>query len=159
MKKSVLLFLFMLFTFGIQAAVVPAAAYIIVGDETYYCDEIHLGKADTRIYTDGKLLLKVPTHLIRAYARAGKFYEYLPVLNHDQDTTGWAFMQFIASRDGNRLYQFCSNCLKYDPVTGKIEPTIPVYRFYTFRHGKFVSVTDDTDLQAQLSSFGVRVVG
>ena len=159
MKKSILLFLMVMFTFGLQAAVIPTDTYIIVGDKTYYCDEVHVGKSYTRIYTDDRQILKIPTALVTAYARGGKFYEYLPVLNQNQDTTGWAFMQYIASNDGNRLYQFCSNCLKYDPVSGKIEPTMPVYRYYTFNHGKFVSVTDDTDLQAQLSSFGVRVTG
>jgi len=158
MKKLIFLFFSGLLILNLRAIAVPTDTYIIVGENTYYCDEIHLGKAYTRIYSEGKQLLRVPTYLIKAYARGGKFYEYLPVLTQDQDTAGWAFMQFIASRDGERLYQFCSNCLKYDPVTGKIEPTMPVYRYYTFNHGKFVSVTDDTNLQAQLSSFGVRVI-
>ncbi len=67
-------------------------------------------------------------------------------------------MQFIASHDGNRLYRYFSNCLKYDPVNEKIDPVLPVYRYYILKSGNFVSVTDDEDLQAQLSSFNVKVI-
>lgn len=158
MKSSAFLFLLFFLTSGLYAADKSTDNFVIIGDETYYCDEVHPGKANTSIYTDGKLILKVPSFTINAYAQGGKFYEYLPVMNKKQDTTGWAFMLFITSHDGYRLYRYCSNCLKYDPVNGIIAPIVPVYRYYTFKSGKFVSVTDDHDLQAQLASYGVKVI-
>jgi len=158
MKKSVLILLLVILSCSIQAAVKSTDTFIIIGNETYYCDKVQPGKAYTRIYIDGKQYLKVPTAIVKAYAQSNKFYEYLPVMNTEKDTTGWAFMQLIASHDGYRLYQFCSNCLKYDPVNGIIDPPVPVYRYYIFRQGEFVSVTDDTELQAQLSGFGVKVM-
>jgi len=159
MKKSIILMLSILWIFSLEAANKPTDTFIIIGDETYYCDEVHVGKANTRIYRDGKEILKVRTSLVNAYAQGGRFYEYLPVLNKNQDTTGWAFMQFITSHEGNRLYRFCSNCIHYDPVSGVIAPALPVYRYYIFKSGRFVSVTDDRDdLHAQLSTFNVKVL-
>jgi hypothetical protein len=159
MKKSIILMLLIIWIFNLQAANKPTDTFIIIGDETYYCDKVHVGKANTRIYRDGKEILKVRTSLVSAYAHEGKFHEYLPVLNKNQDTTGWAFMQFITSHEGNRLYRFCSNCIQYDPVSGIIAPVVPVYRYYIFKSGRFVSVTDDQDdLHAQLSSFNVKVL-
>jgi hypothetical protein len=159
MRNTILIFLLVIGTYSLQAADRSTGTFIIIGSDTYFCDEVHPGKAFTRIYNDGKLFMKVPTAIVKAYAHGNKFYEYLPVINTEKDTTGWAFMEYITSQDGNRLYRFCSNCIHYDPVSGKIDPVLPVYRYYTFKQGVFISVTDDqNNLRAQLSSFNVKVV-
>jgi hypothetical protein len=100
--------------------------------------------------------MKIPTFLINAYQKNGLLFERLPVVNKNQDTAGWAFMQFIASHEGYRLYRFCSNCLHYDPATGHIAPENPVYRYYVFKRGKFVSMTDDYNDIAILKQFGIK---
>ena len=157
MKSLALLFLLVLLTSGLRAAGTPAENFIVIGDKTYFYDKVRVGKAFTRIYIDGRKFFKVPTFVVNAYAENGKFYEYLPVVSKYQDTAGWAFMEFIAMHDGYRLYRYCSNCLKYDPVTGIIAPIMPVYRYYIFKNGKFVSVSDDQNVNAQLAFFGVKV--
>jgi hypothetical protein len=43
-------------------------------------------------------------------------------------------------------------------VNGIIEPIKPVYRYYIFKSGKFVSVTDDQNVEAQLAPFGVKII-
>jgi len=158
MKNSVILFLLVLFASGLFATSRPADNFVIIGDKTYYCDKVQVGSAFTRAYIDGKLIFKFPTNNMTAYAQKGRFFEYLPVLNQNAEITGWAFMEFLASNDGNRLYRYCSNCLHYDPVNGKIEPAIPTYRYYIFNGGRFVSVSDDNNLQAQVAVFGAKVV-
>ena len=157
MKTSLLLIALVLFSSVLVAAVKPTDNFIIIGDKTYYCDNVQPGKTFTRAYIDGKLFLKVQTKDITAYAKNGKLFEYLPVLNNGKDTTGWAFMEYLATHDGNRLYRYCSNCLHYDPVYSKIDPSMPVYRYYIFNGGKFVSVSDDYNLQAQVAPFGLKV--
>ncbi len=141
-----------------QVSAKSGGDFIIIGKKTYFCDQIRVGKAKTSIYLDGKRFIKVPTWIINAYAQGGNLYEYLSVLNKNQDRTEWAFMQFITTRDGNRLYRYCSNCLHYDPVSRKIEPIRPVYRYYTFRKGVFVSVTDDNNVGEIFSLFGLKVI-
>lgn len=159
MKKSAIIILFVLFAFNLQASSNSTSTFVIIGDQTIYCDKIQMGKQSTKIYANGKLLSKIPTCKIRAYASNSRFYEYLPVVNENFDTTGWAFMQFIASHDGSRLYRYCSNCLKYDPVNETIAPVLPVYRYYIFKGNKPVAVTNDDNLQAKVASFGVKVIG
>jgi|APIni6443716594_1056825.scaffolds.fasta_scaffold600174_1 hypothetical protein len=159
MKKSVIFVLFVLIGFHLQANFNPTTTFVIIGDETIYCDKIQMGKVSTKIYLDGNVSLKIPTNKIRAYAQNGTFYEYLPVLNERFDTTGWAFMEYIVSHDGNRLYRYCSNCLKYDPVNETIAPVLPIYRYYIFKGNMLVTVTNDDNLQATVALFGVKVVG
>jgi len=157
MKKITLFLLMVLIASGLLASGKETGSFVVVGDETYYCTEVQLGKINTNICIDGQQEMKVPTRFIKAYTKGSKLYEYLPVLNLQQDTTGWAFMQFLASKNGNRLYLYCSNCLKYDPVYGIIAPSMPVYRFYVFKHGRFVSVTDDFNENETLADFGVKI--
>lgn len=158
MKYTALLFLLVIMIPGLNAAVKSTDNFVIIGNNTYYCDEVRVGRGFTRIYINGRQYCRVPSNLVNAYAEKGNFYEYLPVLNTHKDTTGWAFMQFVTSRDGYRLYRYCSNCLKYDPVTGIIEPIRPVFRYYIFKSGKFVSVTNDQNEQEQLASFGIKSI-
>lgn len=158
MKSIALIFLLVFLTSGLKAAGKSTDNFVVIGDETYYYDEIRVGKSITSIYIDGKRFLKVRNSIVNAYAEKGNFYEYLPIMTQDKDTAGYAFMQFIASRDGYRLYRYCSNCLKYDPVTCIIAPATPVYRYYIFKSSKFVLVTDDQNEKSQLAYFGVKVV-
>lgn len=132
--------------------------FVVIGDETVFCDEVKIGKANTRVYSNNKQILKIQTCFIDAYSSNGILYEKLPVIDNSRDTSGWAFMQFISSRNGYRLYRFCSNCVHYDPATGMIAPQVPVYRYYIFKDGKFVSMTDDSNVKKQLAFFGVRVL-
>ena len=157
MKTIALLFLIVIGSSGIFAANKNAANFVIIGDQTLYCDNVYIGPTNITIQMEGTQSVKVPTNRVNAYARGGCFYEYLPVMNENRETTGWAFMQFIASRDGKRLYRFCSDCIHYDPISGKIAPEIPVYRYYTFKGGEFVSVTNDQNVKEQLAWFGVKV--
>ncbi len=155
MKTSALLIL-LLFHASVQnAANKPASNFVIIGDKTFYCDDVHVGKSSTKIFTDGRKYFKVSTFNISAYAQGGRFFEYLPVLNISNDTTGWAFMQLIATRDGSRLYRYCSNCLRYDPLTGIIAPVLTVYRYYIFKSGNLRLVSDDRNSKSLLKAFGV----
>ncbi len=143
---------------GTQAAGPTASCFVVVDKDTYYCDEVKPGKATFRLFTEGKQLMKVPAGKVTAYSVNGKLYERLPVVTRNQDTAGWAFMQFIATHDGFRLYRFCSNCVYFDPATGEIAPSTPIYRYYIFKHGKFVSLTDDQHYESQLAWFGIKLI-
>lgn len=158
MKTLVLFTLLVILQSGLLAATKTTDTFIIIGDETYFCDDIHVGKSKTSIFIDGRQFFKIPTIIVKAYSQNGRLFEYLPVMDKDRNTAGWAFMQFIASSNGKRLYRFCSNCIHYDPVSGKIAPTLPVYRYYTFKGGEFISVTDDQNEKEELTSFGVKAI-
>jgi hypothetical protein len=131
--------------------------FVVIGDNTYYCNSIRMGQGNTRIYSESGMM-KIPTPLISAYFLEGKLFERMPVVNKNMDTAGWAFMQFIASRSGYRLYRYCSNCVHYDPVTGEIAPPVPAYRYYVFKDRKFVAVADDRNVKNLLTRFGVKLI-
>jgi hypothetical protein len=131
--------------------------FVVIGDNTYYCNSIRMGQGNTRIYS-ATGMLKIPTPLISAYYLEGKLFERMPVVNKNLDTAGWAFMQFIASRSGYRLYRYCSNCVHYDPVSGEIAPPTQVYRYYVFKDRKFVAVADERNVKNLLTRFGVKMI-
>jgi hypothetical protein len=159
MKKIMILILMLQIGSVIQAADETMTNYIVVGDETFYCEKVFIGKSSTRIYVNGNQVIKFPTYLVDAYELNGKYFEKLPVVNKKQDTAGWAFMQFIATRGEYKLYRYCSNCVHYDPSTDQICPDDPVFRYYIFKDGKYVTIADDRNVKNLLNKFGVKLVG
>jgi hypothetical protein len=159
MKKIMILILMLQIGSVIQAADETMTNYIVVGDETLYCEKVFIGKVSTKIYVNGNQLIKLPTYLVDAYEQDGKYFERLPVVNKKQDTAGWAFMQYIAARGEYKLYRYCSNCVHYDPSTDQIGPAFPVFRYYIFKNGKFVTIAEDQNVKNLLNKFGVKLIG
>jgi len=94
-NTAFLFFLLVLLTSSGNAAGKTTYNFIIIGDQTYYCDQVRVGKAFTRIYIDGNQFFNVPTAIVDAYAEKGAFYEHLPILTKDQDTAGWALCSLL----------------------------------------------------------------
>ena len=130
--------------------------FVVFEGATYFCDEIFIGPDNSRISCYRGKTMKMSTAKIDAYSKNGKLYEKLPILTKNLDTAGWAFMQYIASFTGYRLYRYCTNCAHYDPSTGEINPSLFFYRYYIFKGGKFYAFADDENAKAQLALFGVR---
>jgi hypothetical protein len=158
MNKILMIICFLVLTCGTQANLNTTESFVVVGDETYFCNELHVGPGNFRITTVNGDVMKIASSKINAYSQQGYLYERLPVVNKNMDTADWAFMHFITSRDGYRLYRYCSNCNHYDPATGEIAPPTPVYRYYIFKDGKFITVTDDRNAKDLLMRFGVKLI-
>ena len=158
MKRKMLIVSLLLLVGGIHANLNKTESFVVVGDETYFCDEIYTGPSSFKVTTVNGDIMKIATGRIDAYAQNGMLFEKMPVVNKNRDTAGWAFMQFITSRDGYKLYRYCSNYNQYDPSTGEIAPEAPVYRYYIFRNGSYINVTDDHNVKALLMRFGVKVI-
>jgi hypothetical protein len=158
MKKSVLILMLTGLSFLIQAAPKSTDTFVVLGDEVMYCDRITMGRATTRLVTEGNQSVRIPTLAISAYAQNGRFFEFLPVVNSHNDTAGWAYMQLVATGNGYRVYRYCSNCLQYDPVTETVAPVSPLYRYYVFKNYQFVSVNDDNSLWEQMKTLGIRMI-
>ncbi len=156
MKKIVALILLSLLISASRAGNGEKNNFVLYQGVTYYCDEVYIGPDNTRICSYGSESLRLPTAQIEAYYHNGKLFEKLPIITKNFDTAGWAFMQFIASYSGYRLYRYCSNCAHYDPATGEINPSLLYFRYYIFKGGKFFALTDDEDANARLALFGVR---
>jgi len=116
--------------------------YVVADGITYVCQAMRTGFANTRIITPEGQLVKVPNSSIKAYRIAGRQFEIMPLLNLSGDTLDMAFMELISTLDGKRLYRYCSNCSKYDPLSGVIAPINFVYRYYVLSDGQLRLFTD-----------------
>lgn len=131
--------------------------FVVADGVTYFCQAIKTGLVKTRIMTTDGDVVKVPNYSIQAYLLNGHQYELLPLVNLHGDTIDLAFMEFITMRNGSRLYRYCSNCSKYDPLYGEIAPLNRVYRYYVLREGRMKLLTDEeTDIN--LAFFNIRVL-
>lgn len=130
--------------------------YVVADGITYVCQAMRTGFANTRIITHEGQLVKVPNSSIKAYRINGRQFEIMPLLNLRGDTLDMAFMEFISMRDGKRLYRYCSNCSKYDPLSGEIAPINLIYRYYVLSDGQLKLFTD-ADI-SNLGWFKVKIV-
>lgn len=131
--------------------------FVVAGGSTYLCQEMRIGFLNTRIITTDGKIIKVPNHRVEAYRVNGHQYELLPLINFNGDTVDMAFMEFICTREGTRLYRYCSNCSKYDPLKCEIAPINRVYRYYILRDGQMKLLTEKDETSKFMSYFKVRV--
>jgi len=156
MKTPLIIIMLTLFSAGTFAESI-GNGWVVANGVTYFCRAIKTGLVKTRIMTTDGDVVKVPNYSIQAYLLNGRQYELLPLVNLRGDTIDLAFMEFITMRNGSRLYRYCSNCSKYDPLYGEIAPLNRVYRYYVLREGRMKLLTDEeTDMN--LAFFNIRVL-
>lgn len=130
--------------------------YVVADGKTYVCETMRTGFANTRILTAEGQLIKVPNNSIQAYRLNGRQFEVMPLINLRGDTLGMAFMELISVCNGKRLYRYCSNCSKYDPLSGEIAPINRIYRYYVLS-GKQLKLMPEP-CNSDLALFNVKIV-
>jgi hypothetical protein len=131
--------------------------YVVADGVTYICQTMRTGLANTRIMTNEGGIVKVPNSSVQAYQLNGQQFELLPLVDRRGDTIDYAFMEFIAINNDSRLYRYCSNCCKYDPLNGEIAPLNRVFRYYVLRNGRVKLLADEKEKGKTLSTFNVTV--
>lgn len=130
--------------------------YVVADGKTYVCEAMRTGFAHTRILTTEGQLVKVPNNSVQAYRINGRQFEMMPLVNLRGDTLGMAFMELISVCNGKRLYRYCSNCSKYDPLSGEIAPINRIYRYYVLS-GKQLKLMPEP-CNSDLALFNVKIV-
>jgi len=156
MKTSLIIIMLTLFSAGALAESI-GDGFVVADGITYFCQAMKTGLVKTRIMTIDGDVVKVPNNSVQAYRLNGHQYELLPLVNRRGDTIDRAFMEFLAMRNGSRLYRYCSNCSKYDPLSGEIAPLNPVYRYYVLREGRMKLLTDE-DANVNMAFFNIKVL-
>ncbi len=157
MKTS--LIILMLVFFSIEAMAESTGDDFVVADGvTYFCRDMRIGLLKTCIYTPEGNVVKVSNTNVQAYRLKGHQYELLPLIDHNGDTVDYAFMEFIAMQNGKRLYRYCSNCSKYDPLNGEIAPLNRVYRYYIYSNGQLKLLTNEDVSGEIMACFKVKVI-
>ena len=158
MNRAFILLNLIMFVWRSQAFCLSAKDIVISDDKTYFGDKLIIGTASAKIYNGTGEITKIPEKSIKSFMKDGQVFVKLPVVTKSNDTIGLAFMQFISSRSGLQLFRYCSNCLKYDPVEGIIDPLNPVYRYYIFKGGRYFMLLDENDSETFFDFFRVRVI-
>lgn len=157
MKTSLIIIMLMAFSAGASPES-TGDGFVIADGITYFCQDMRIGLAKTLIVTTGGDIVKVPSNKVQAYRLNGHQYELLPLVNRRGDTLAQAFMEFITMRYGHRLYRYCSNCSKYDPLNGEIAPINRVYRYYVLHEGRMKLLPDEEEAAKILAYFNVKVI-
>jgi len=157
MKTTLIMILLGLLSTGVPAKT-AGDGFVVANGITYFCQSFKIGLINTCIVTLTGDMVKVPNSHVQAYQLNGRQYELLPLVNASGDTIDLAFMEFISMRNGSRLYRYCSNCCKYDPLNGEIAPLNRVYRYYVLKNGELRLLSDNHETGKILASFNVRVI-
>lgn len=158
--KTKILFLFTLLFTALYAAetVATGDGYVLADGKIIPCSEMHTGFFNTKILTPDGSMIKIPNGNIEAYSRNGRHYELLPLLNCSGDTVDQAFMELVAVNRDSKLYRYCTNCNKYDPLTGEIAPLNYNYRYYLKDSSGFRLLDCPVEKQQTLAYFHVKVL-
>ena len=135
-----------------------AEGFIVTEGITYQCLKMTTGFSHTRIMTTEGEFLKIPNNSVKAYRIKDHQYELLPLLNVRGDTLDLVFMEFISRRDGCRLYRYCSNCGKYDPLNWEIAPQNRIYRYYLLCNGHLRLLKSEAETNDTLAWFNINVI-
>ena len=156
MKTSLIIMLILL-SAGLWAKT-TGDNFVVANGVTYYCETMKTGFTKTHIYTKDGNIINVPNNNVKAYRLNGHLFELLPLVNFSGDTVDLAFMELIAIRNGIRLYKYCSNCCKYDPLDNVIAPLNRVFRYYIYKNGKMKLLTNEVETNNILAFFNVKVI-
>jgi len=157
MKTPLIFFMLVLFS-TVVLAESEGEDFVVADGVTYFCRDMRIGLLKTYIYTPEGSIVKVSNSNVQAYRLKGHQYELLPLIDHSGDTVDYAFMEFIAMQNGNRLYRYCSNCSKYDPLNGEIGPLNRVYRYYIYSNGQLKLLTMEDVSGEIMACFNVKLI-
>lgn len=156
MKKLAIIIILSLFALPLLAFT-EESAFVATADHTYFCNEISMGFASTIVKNADGSYLKIPNSEVKAFRLNGRQYEKMPLVSNAGDTVTYTFMEFICSKDGYRLYRYCTNCNHYDPLNGEIAPINHIYRYYVLVDGKIRLLNCADSLKKAMSFFKVKV--
>ena len=157
MKKIMIAIVLLFISLSLLAKSKENLNYVRVDGKTYFGSEIRTGIFKTKLVTTEGQKEKFANQKIETMMNKGHLYEKLPVICKNKAIASMAMMEYIAGRDGFRLYRY--NC--YNPQSG-IEQSIvdkdhPESVYYVFEDGKFHLSVNESNAEITLSFFGIKV--
>jgi len=113
MKKSILIAV--VFIIGVYANAVAGAeptCYVKTSQEVYFGQKLKIGFLNTKIIAEDGKIVKVPSRKVKSYSDGSRFFELLPTVNNEYDTTGYRIMECIKSKNGFKLFAFYNSELE-----------------------------------------------
>ncbi len=112
MKKLIVIATLFLLGLGcnVMAGVDPSC-YLKTGEKTYFGQKLKIGLKSTKIISNDGTVVKVPNSKVKCCMEGSRFFELLPTVNVEYDTTGYVIMEYVTSKNGLKLY-FYDNLTK-----------------------------------------------
>jgi hypothetical protein len=146
MKKSILFTTVILISLGLNVlADSNPACYLKTGEKVYFGQKLKIGLISTKIISDDGTVIKVPNKNVKSYMDGTRLFELLPVVGVNYDTTGFALMEFVTSRNRLKLYSYYNQ---------KVDPSIK--EFYVFKDDMLFLKLNQTNTASVLSFFGIE---
>jgi hypothetical protein len=80
--------------------------YVIIGDQTYFSEDVRVGTAAVKISTDNGMTLKAPLKDVNAYFVDGKYCQRLPIICKNGETKCTALLELVSMRNGLQLFKY-----------------------------------------------------
>jgi len=158
MKKIWITLLACIFTTCLLAGGYENPSYIKADGKVYFGSEIRTGLFKTRITHADGTSTKFSNGTIEAMLNKGKAYELLPVVGKKNKVVCHALMEFVAAKNGLRLYRYNCYSEHCDLANGIIDKAHPQSIFYVFKDGKFHLLVDSDNAASILPFFGIEVI-
>jgi hypothetical protein len=146
MKKS---FVFTaLLMLGIGAKAIAGGdniSYVKTSDRVYFGQDIRVGLFNSKIISSDGTVTKVPRNKITAYMDGTRLFEYLPVMDDNNQVICNAMMEYITSRSGLRLY-------RYDSFDGLKDQSY----YFLFKDGTYYLRVNQANALTVLPFFGIK---
>jgi hypothetical protein len=155
MKKIFVVLTLVLFAVALQAE--DNISYVTTKGKTYFCHKVKTGLFRASIINENGITLKVPMKSVDAIMSNGHLFERLPLVCENGKTIGNVMMEFIAQRNGLRLYKYCTYCEKSDPACHLYDKSHLETVFFVYKEGKLYLRIDGKNADTALPFFGVEV--
>lgn len=155
MKKLVLIISVCLFTLTAFSKEVPSNYYLSSNNEMLFCKKIRLNKESIKAVLDNGKRVIIPTSDIKMYRMNGKIYEKLPVYINNKKTSKEAFMQFVTTRAGLRLYKYSSWEEVIDRQNGAYLGVAKVDKYCVYKGDQLWVSVNERNYPTVLNFFGV----
>ena len=142
---------------GLSAADDNALNYVTANGQTYFGEKVKTGLSHTRIINNGTEAIKINNEDVDAYMKDGRLFERLPLICDKGEKKGEAFMEYVTSRGGLRLYKYTAFSENCDLSSGMFSKAEPKTCFFVFKDGEFYLRIDDKNAQSSLPFFGIAV--
>ncbi len=155
MKKSIVLWVLVMFAFVMKAA--GELNYVIVEGKTYFSEDVRLGPNNVWIGTENGLTMKASLKKVDAVMVDGKLLERLPVICCKGKSMGTALMEFVTQRNDLRLYKYHSDDCKLGCTF--IDKSNEETMYFIYRNGQLYLRVDQKNAANVFAFFRINFNG
>lgn len=156
MKKLIVLLAFVSLAFIVRAA--NELSYVIVGDKTYFSNNVKIGLTNLRMDTEDGLTFKAPLKMVDAYMIDGILCERLPIFCADGKVKCTALLELVSLRNGMKLFKL--HAYKNNKGLGCcfVDETNRESMYFVYKDGKLHLRVDEKNAETVFDFFHVKFI-